>query len=42
MTESNSALHEFIDQLQIGLGQIHNDIARTYFLVEEPAAAAPA
>jgi len=40
MTESNSALHEFIDELQIGLGQIHNDIERTYFLVEEPAAAA--
>ncbi len=36
MSESNSALHEFIDQLQIELGQIHNEIARTYFHIEEP------
>ncbi len=36
MSESNSALHEFIDQLQIELGQIHNEISRTYFHIDEP------
>lgn len=29
---TQSAVHEFIDQLQIGLGQIHEEIAKTYFL----------
>lgn len=29
---SQNELHEFIDQLQIGLGQLHEEIARTYFL----------
>lgn len=37
MAESSSALHTFIDELQVELGQIHNEIARTYFQVEEPA-----
>ncbi len=37
MAESNSALHKFIDELQIEFGQIHNEIVRTYFHVEEPA-----
>lgn len=36
MAESNSALHVFIDGLQVGLGQIHNEIARTYFHIDEP------
>ena len=37
MSESTSALHEFIDDLQIELGHIHNEIARTYFHLDEPA-----
>lgn len=37
MAESNSALHVFIDELQIELGRIHNEIGRTYFHIEEPA-----
>ncbi|MDX1529332.1 MAG: alpha-E domain-containing protein, partial [Gammaproteobacteria bacterium] len=39
MAESNSALHAFIDDLQIELGQVNNEIARTYFHVEESAQA---
>lgn len=38
LTESNASLHEFIDNLQIGLAQVHNEIERTYFLVEESTA----
>lgn len=37
MAESNSALHGFIDQLQVELGQIHSEIVRTYFHMEESA-----
>jgi uncharacterized alpha-E superfamily protein len=37
MAESNSSLHEFIDGLQVELGQTHNEIARTYFHIEESA-----
>lgn len=29
---SQTRLHEFIDHLQIGLGELHDEIARTYFL----------
>ena len=32
MARSNEELHEFIDQVQIGLGEIHQAIERTYFL----------
>jgi len=32
-------LHEFIDQLELGLGHLNNEISRTYFLIE-PASAA--
>jgi uncharacterized alpha-E superfamily protein len=39
MAESTSALHAFIDGLQVGLGQIHHEIARTYFHIEEPVQA---
>jgi len=39
MAESNSALHAFIDRLQVSLGQIHNEIARTYFHIEQPTQA---
>lgn len=38
MSESNALLHAFIDRLQIGLAQVHREIERTYFLVEETAA----
>jgi uncharacterized alpha-E superfamily protein len=34
LTESNEALHGFIDQLQVGLAQVHEEIERTYFLVD--------
>lgn len=37
MSESSSALHGFIDALQIELGQIHNEIARTYFHIDGSA-----
>ncbi len=37
MAESSSALHDFIDKLQVELGQIHNEIVRTYFHMEETA-----
>ncbi len=37
MAESSSALHNFIDKLQVELGQIHNEIVRTYFHMEETA-----
>ncbi len=37
MAESSSALHKFIDKLQVELGQIHNEIVRTYFHMEETA-----
>ena len=33
LAESSSDLHEFIDQLQIGLGQAHDEISRAYFLL---------
>ena len=39
MSESNSALHAFIDDLQIELGRINNEIARTYFHIGESAQA---
>lgn len=39
MAESNSALHAFIDDLQIELGRVNNEIARTYFHIEESAKA---
>lgn len=39
MAESNSALHAFIDDLQIELGRVNNEIARTYFHIEESAGA---
>lgn len=39
MSESNSALHAFIDDLQIELGRVNNEIARTYFHIEESAKA---
>ena len=42
MSESNELLHAFIDRLQIGLGQVHKEIERTYFLVEETAEQAAA
>ena len=29
---SQSALHEFIDRLQIGLGDVHEEIAAAFFL----------
>jgi uncharacterized alpha-E superfamily protein len=32
-TQDNSALHEYIDKLQVGLAELHNTISRTYFPV---------
>lgn len=32
LADSNEALHEFIDAIQIGLAEIHQAIERTYFL----------
>ncbi len=34
-----SALHEFIDELQLGLGNLHTQIANTYFLADLSTAA---
>ncbi len=31
---SQAELHEFIDQLEIGLGALHDEISRTYFLTQ--------
>ena len=39
MAESNSALHAFIDDLQIELGRVNNEIARNYFHIEASAGA---
>ena len=41
---SQVELHEFIDQLQIGLADLHDEIAKTYFLIVQgpvEAAATP-
>ena len=40
MAESNTALHQFIDELQIELGRIHVEIESTYFRVEALTSAA--
>ena len=34
---SQTELHAFIDELQIGLGHLHDEIARAYFLVQAQA-----
>jgi uncharacterized alpha-E superfamily protein len=34
MAESNDALHAFIDELQLGIADVHGEIERTYFLVD--------
>ncbi len=34
---SQVGLHEFIDQLQVGLAALHDEISRTYFLVQSRA-----
>ena len=36
---SNEALHEYIDELQLGLVDVHAALRRSYFLVEEDSAA---
>ncbi len=38
LAKSNEALHAFIDELQIGLGEVHLEIHRTYFLLDTSAA----
>ena len=35
-----ASLHAFIDELQIGLGDLHDEVARTWFLHPEEAAEA--
>lgn len=37
---SQEELHSFIDELQRGLGQLHDELARAYFLTALPAAVA--
>jgi uncharacterized alpha-E superfamily protein len=34
---SRDQLPELVDQLQIGMGQVHDEITRTYYLTESPA-----
>ena len=39
---SNEALHAFIDDLQLGIGEVHQELLRTYFLFEPSLADVPA
>jgi len=34
---AEAGLHEFIDEMQVGLGQIHSEISNTYFLLDRAA-----
>jgi len=39
---AESGLHEFMDQVQLALAQVHEEVARTYFLVDPSATASAA
>jgi uncharacterized alpha-E superfamily protein len=41
-TLSQEALHGFIDDLQLSLGELHDEIHRTYFAITTPAPSAKA
>ena len=41
LASSNESLHEFLDELQLGLVDVHNSMRKTYFLVEEDSVVAP-
>lgn len=41
LASSNEALHQFLDDLQLGLVEVHSSIRKTYFLDEDDVVASP-